>query len=64
MPVIRIDLLEGRTVEQKRACAEAVTRAFLDTCGGTRESVSVIFTDVAKHDWATAGRLLSDPKPE
>lgn len=64
MPVIRIDLFEGRTVEQKRACAEAVTRAFLDTCGGTPESVSIIFTDVAKHDWATAGRLAIDPKPE
>lgn len=64
MPVIRIDLLEGRTVEQKRACAEAMTSAFLDTCGGTRESVSVIFTDVSRQDWATAGRLLSDPRPE
>jgi phenylpyruvate tautomerase PptA (4-oxalocrotonate tautomerase family) len=25
--------------------------------------VTIVFTDVAKHDWATAGRLASDPKP-
>lgn len=55
-------MFEGRTVEQKRACAEAVTKAWCDTCGGTPQAVTVVFTDVAKHDWATAGRLASDPK--
>ncbi len=35
MPIIRIEMFEGRTVEQKRACAEAVTKAWCDTCGGT-----------------------------
>jgi 4-oxalocrotonate tautomerase len=63
MPMIRIEMFEGRTPEQKRACAEAVTKAFVETCGGTPQSVSIIFTDVAKQDWATGGRLASDPKP-
>lgn len=62
MPVIRIEMFEGRTTDQKRACAEAVTKAWVDTCGGTPSAVTVIFTDVAKSDWATAGRLASDPK--
>ncbi|QYZ68444.1 4-oxalocrotonate tautomerase [Neotabrizicola shimadae] len=64
MPMIRIEMFEGRTPEQKRACAEAVTKAFVETCGGTPQSVSIIFTDVARQDWATGGRLASDPKPE
>ncbi|HPE26425.1 MAG: 4-oxalocrotonate tautomerase [Rhodobacteraceae bacterium] len=64
MPVIKIEMFEGRTVEQKRACAAAVTQAFIDTCGGTPQSVHVVFQDVARHDWAVAGRLASDPKPE
>lgn len=64
MPVIRIEMFEGRSPEQKRACAAAVTEAFLKTCGGTPPSVHVIFTDVAKADWAIGGRLASDPKPE
>lgn len=62
MPVIRIEMFEGRSVEQKRACAAAVTQAWVDTCGGTPQSVTIVFTDVAKHDWASAGRLASDPK--
>ncbi|MEO6298507.1 MAG: 4-oxalocrotonate tautomerase [Paracoccaceae bacterium] len=62
MPVIRIEMFEGRTVEQKRACAEAVTKAFCDTCAGTPQSVTIIFSDVAKSDWASSGRLASDPK--
>ncbi len=62
MPMIRIEMFEGRTVEQKRACAEAVTKAWVETCGGTAASVHIVFSDVAKHDWATGGRLMSDPK--
>lgn len=64
MPVIRIEMFEGRTPDQKRACAAAVTQAFIDTCGGTPASVHIVFQDVAKSDWAVAGRLCSDPKPE
>ena len=63
MPIIRIEMFEGRSVAQKRACAEAVTKAWCDTCGGTPSRVSSVFTDVAKQDWATAGRLASDPAP-
>ena len=63
MPVIRIEMYEGRTVAQKRACAEAVTKAFIDTCGGTPAAVTIIFCDVSKGDWASAGRLASDPGP-
>ncbi len=60
MPIIRIEMLEGRSEAQKRACAEAVTRAWAETCNGRPEAVQVIFTDVAKTDWATGGRLMSD----
>lgn len=62
MPVIHIEMLEGRTSEQKRACAEAVTKAWCDTCGGTPQGVTIIFSDVPKSDWAIAGRLVSDRK--
>jgi len=61
MPTINIQLFEGRTVEQKRAFAEAVTKVTVDTLGGTYEGVQVIFTDVKRENWATGGRLASDP---
>jgi 4-oxalocrotonate tautomerase len=62
MPIIRIEMFEGRMPDQKRAFAEAVTKAWCYTCGGTPQMVTVVFTDLARHDWATAGRLASDPK--
>ena len=57
MPVIRIDMYEGRTTDQKRACAEAVTKAWVDTCGGTAASVTIIFGDVAKKRLGDGGAL-------
>ena len=61
MPVIRVELLEGRTREQKQDFARAVTESFVRICGGTPQSIQVIFQDVSRDDWATAGKLLSEP---
>ena len=67
MPTIRVELFAGRTVEQKRALAQALTEATARTLGGSPDAVDVIFCDVERHDWATGGQLWSDkaaaPKP-
>ena len=60
MPIIRIEMFEGRSEEQKRACAVAVKKGWVESCAGKPESVHIIFVDVAKSDWATGGRLMSD----
>ena len=60
MPVIRVEMFEGRTPDQKAAMVREVTDAFVRTAGGTPESVHVVITDVAKSDWAVAGKLASD----
>jgi 4-oxalocrotonate tautomerase len=62
MPTIHVELFEGRTLEQKRAYAKALTEATVQTLGSEPESVEIIFTDVKKHDWATGGVLWSDRK--
>ncbi len=64
MPTIHVELFAGRTVEQKRALAAALTEACVKTLGGSADGVDVIFTDVQRHDWATGGRLWSDPPPQ
>ncbi len=63
MPLIRVEMFEGRTTDQKRALAKELTDAFVKTAGGTPESVHIVMTDVAKDDWAVAGKLCSDPAP-
>jgi 4-oxalocrotonate tautomerase len=61
MPTIHVELFEGRTIEQKAALARALTDACVQVLGGSAASVDVIYRDVARHDWATGGRLWSEP---
>lgn len=60
MPTIRVELFAGRSVEQKRALARALTEATVATLGGKADAIDVIFVDVQRHDWATGGELWSD----
>jgi 4-oxalocrotonate tautomerase len=63
MPSIRVEMFEGRTVEQKRALAKELTEATVRALGVPVDSVEVMMFDVPRHDWATAGLLWSDRKP-
>lgn len=60
MPTLNIQLFEGRTVEQKREYAKALTEATVRVLGCGADAVEIIFQDVKKHDWASAGVLWSD----
>jgi 4-oxalocrotonate tautomerase len=60
MPTLHVELFAGRTVEQKRALAQALTEATVRTLGGSPDSVDIIFRDVERHDWSTGGVLWSD----
>lgn len=63
MPTIRIELFEGRTPQQKAALAHEITQACTRVLGGSADSVDVLFFDIARHDWASAGVLWSDKAP-
>lgn len=60
MPFVQIDLLEGRTPDQKRLLAEKVTQAIVESTGATPESISIIIRDMAKENYAKAGKLACD----
>ena len=61
MPFIHVRLFEGRSVDQKREFAKAVTTEAVKILKCTPESVDVVFDDVKKSDWAHAAKLASDP---
>jgi 4-oxalocrotonate tautomerase len=63
MPLVTIDIWEGRTVEQKRELARAVTSAVVGALGCPEEAVEVIIRDVPKINWAIGGKLASDKFP-
>ncbi|MBM3522568.1 MAG: 4-oxalocrotonate tautomerase [Alphaproteobacteria bacterium] len=41
----------------------AVTNSFVAICGSTSQGVHIVFAEVEKSDWATAGKLASDAAP-
>ncbi len=63
MPTIHVELFEGRSVEIKRALAREITAACVKVLGGSADGVDVIFSDIARHDWASGGVLWSEKAP-
>jgi len=59
MPVVTVEMWEGRTVEQKRQLAEGITSAFVKI-GTAPEAVHIIMKDNPKHNWAMGGKLASE----
>ena len=62
MPSYHIEMMEGRTVEQKKKLVEAITRVSVEILGGVADSVDVIITDIKRENWATGGKLWSEPR--
>jgi len=62
MPTYHIEMLEGRTVAQKKKLAEEITRITVEVLGGSPESVDILITDVKRENWATGGKLWSEPR--
>jgi 4-oxalocrotonate tautomerase len=60
MPMIRVSMWTGRSLDQKRQIVEAFTRDMEKIVGSKPESVHVIFEDVQKENWGHAGHLCSD----
>ena len=60
MPVVTIQMWEGRSVEQKRDLVKAVTKALADIVGAAPENTTVIIHDIPKGNWGMKGTLASD----
>jgi len=59
MPVVNIQWIQGRTVEQKRVVTERVTQAMQEV-GVDPQSLYIVFEDVSKENFAINGTLFSD----
>lgn len=60
MPVINVKLVEGRTVEQKRAMVKAVTRAVSETLGVAESAIWISIEDMKPENFAQGGELRLD----
>ena len=60
--IAAIEMMEGRTVEQKKKLVAEITRVSVEILGGVPESVDIIITDIQRENWATGGKLWSEPR--
>jgi len=58
MPVVIVEMWEGRTIEQKKQLAEGITSSLVKI-GVPQEAVQIIIKDNPKHNWAIGGKLAS-----
>jgi 4-oxalocrotonate tautomerase len=60
MPVITIRQFEGRTIEQKRRLAKAITDSVVKIYKIEADRVSITYFDIPKHNMAKGGKLFID----
>jgi 4-oxalocrotonate tautomerase len=60
MPIVTIELIEGRTVDQKREMAKKITDVIKEVAKVKEETVEIIFHDMKKENFAKAGKLAMD----
>lgn len=62
MPIIHVNMYEGRTIEQKRKMVVAMTEAVVKSLDVKPEAVRIIMHDIPRHNIAVAGVLASEKK--
>lgn len=55
MPIIEVNLIEGRSVEVKRKLIAALTDATIEAAGVRREDVRIIIRDIPPENFAVGG---------
>jgi 4-oxalocrotonate tautomerase len=62
MPVVTVEMWEGRTSEQKERLIKGITKAF-EEIGTKAESLNIVIHDVPKTNWGKGGQQASKLPP-
>jgi 4-oxalocrotonate tautomerase len=62
LPIVQINLIEGRPPEKIKALIENITDTVVETLDAPRESVRVLVTELPKSNWGIAGVPASERK--
>lgn len=60
MPFVTVQIFPGRTVEQKRKLAQAITDAMIEHVDAKPGNLNIVFQDVEPENWALGGVLGID----
>ena len=59
MPFVNVKMLKGRTQDQKRDLARAITDAMVEICGAPEEGTMVVIEEFEPDQWAVGGTMVS-----
>jgi 4-oxalocrotonate tautomerase len=60
MPIVRIEMLPGRSLAQKRELVRLITDAVCNVAHTRPEDTYVLFSEYSVEDWAFNGKLYLD----
>ncbi len=63
MPIIKVEMLSGRTTDQKGALVRELADSFARTCGAEKEGIHVVIGEVERENRSKGGELMADRKP-
>ena len=60
MPFIEVKMLSGRSDDQKKKLAAAITDAIVDICQSPRDGTMVVIEEYEPDHWAVGGQMVSE----
>ena len=63
MPIVRIEMLAGRSAQTKQLIAQEMTQTMARLCQVDPAHIYVMFNDVRHEDWAVGGKVFPRPSP-
>ena len=60
MPFVQVKMFEGRSAEQKKQLASAITEAFTKTLGIDAKAVQVVVEEYPKANWCIGGQMATE----
>ncbi len=60
MPIVNVNMIKGRTLEQKREMVKEVTDSIVKTLNCDKDAVRIIINEIDKADISVGGVLRSD----
>ena len=64
MPIVRIAMLPGRSLAQKRELVRVITDAVCNIAHTRPEDTVVLFDEYSVEDWASNGKLYIDQEDD
>ncbi len=60
MPIVIVEMWEGRTVDQKRNLIKALTDAMVEHAACTPDHLHVVIHEIKKENWGRNGEISID----